>query len=88
MQSTEFTVQQLIFYGAIVGAVVGLLLGLVPLVLGLKRGERRLGIIGFLCCLIGGAFASVILSVPSLIIFTWLIVRRSRDGGASEVGDR
>lgn len=88
MQSTEYTVQQLILYGAIMGAVIGLLLGLVPLTLGLKRGERRLGIIGFLCCLIGGALASVILSVPSFIIFTWLIVRRSRDGGAPELGDR
>jgi len=70
------------------GAVVGLLLGLVPLTLGLRRGERRLAIIGFLCCLIGGAFASVILSVPSLIVFTWLIVRRSRERGSSEVGDQ
>ena len=88
MQSTEYTVQQLILYGAIMGAVIGLLLGLVPLTLGLKRGQRRLAIIGFLCCLIGGAIASVILSVPSFIIFTWLIVRRSRDGGASQIVDQ
>jgi urea transporter len=81
MQSTQFTVQQLMFYGAIVGAMIGLLLGLVPLILGLKRGERRLGIVGFLCCLIGGAVASVIISIPSVIIFTWLIVRKSRQDG-------
>jgi hypothetical protein len=88
MESTEYSVHQLILYGAILGAVVGLLLGLVPLILGLKRGERRLAIIGFLCCLIGGAFASVLLSVPSLIIFTWLIVRRSREVATPEAADQ
>ena len=88
MESSEYTIQQLIFYGAIVGAVVGLLLGLVPLVLGFKRGQRRLGILGFLCCLVGGAFASVILSIPSVIIFTWLIVSKSRNAGAPEGDDQ
>ena len=87
MESTEYTVQQLMVYGAILGALIGLVLGLVPLTLGLKRGQRGLAIGGFLCCLIGGAVASVILSVPSLIIFTWLIVRRSRVT-ASEHGDQ
>ncbi|HEY2846269.1 MAG TPA: hypothetical protein VGI80_00540 [Pyrinomonadaceae bacterium] len=88
MESSQYTVQQLILYGAILGAIIGFLLGLVPLALGLKRGQRRLAIIGFLCCLIGGAMASVILSIPSLIIFTWLIVRASRKNSEPEAPDQ
>jgi len=71
--------QQLLFLGMALGAVTGLLCGLVPLFLGLKRGKRRLGIIGFFVCLIGGAGAGLLLSIPALLIFTWLIVRKSRE---------
>jgi len=76
--------QQLFLIGMAFGAVTGLLFGLVPLLLGLKRGKRRLGIIGFLVCFLGGAGAGILLSLPALLIFTWLIVRKSREDTSAE----
>jgi len=71
--------QQLFLIGMAFGAVTGFVFGLIPLFLGIKRGKRRLGIIGFLVCLVGGAGAGLIVSIPALLIFTWLIVRKSRE---------
>ncbi len=71
--------QQLFLVGMAFGAITGLLLGLVPLFLGIRRGKRRLGIIGFFVCLIGGTGAGLLISIPALLVFTWLIVRKSRE---------
>ena len=60
---------------ALVPAAIGFLLGLVPLVTGFVKGKVRLGIFGLIASTLSGALLGVILSIPAMAIFTWLIVR-------------
>ena len=54
---------------------IGFLLGLVPLAAGIFKGKIRLGVIGLIATTLGGALLGVILSIPAMAIFTWLVVR-------------
>lgn len=60
---------------ALIPVAIGFLLGLVPLVTGFMKGKVRLGIFGLIASTLGGALLGVILSIPAMAIFTWLIVR-------------
>lgn len=55
---------------------IGLLFGAVPLVFGIRRKKRNLGIIGFVTAGIVGVF-SPILSIVVAVVFTVLILRKS-----------
>ncbi len=67
---------QYFYYILAAGIAIGLLLGAVPLILGIRRKKRNLGIGGFLFASVAGAF-SPILSFIVALVFTILIVRKS-----------
>ena len=55
--------------------LIGFLMGLVPLILGIKRGKRNLGIITFLVCGVVGGALSPLLSLVIAIVVSILITR-------------
>lgn len=87
MDSTpiELTKTDLI-YIALIGAGIGLVLGLIPLILAIRKGKLKLGLLAVALSTIGGAL-SVIISVIVVAIFIWLILRKpaSRAGTDSSV---
>ncbi len=77
MDPIHLTARELIFYGALINALIGLVLGLIPLLFGYFNKRLRLGVIGFIAAIVGGAILGIFLSVPATIIFTWLVVRKT-----------
>jgi len=63
------------FWYAMIPVAIGFGLGLIPLVIGIVRKKQKLGLIGLIATTLGGAVLGVILSIPSMAIFTWLILR-------------
>jgi len=61
----------------IAGVVIGILLGLIPLILGIKKKNRKYGMYGFVGSVIGGAITPII-SIIVVGIFSWLILRNSK----------
>lgn len=86
MDPSQMSMRDVMIYALLVNAGIGFALGLVPLIIGFVKGKRRLGILGLVVSVIGGAVLGILLSIPSVIIFTWLILGRSKVGenGASE----
>ena len=74
MEEVRLTGNEAFLY-ALIPAGIGLLLGLVPLIAGLIKRKLRLGVIGLIVSIVGGGLLGVILSIPAMAIFTWLIVR-------------
>ena len=68
-----------------VGLVAGFVCGLIPLILGLKNQNRKLGIIGFILSLIAGLPLSLLGALPVAGIFTWLILRKPAAAEAVKV---
>lgn len=65
--------------GTIVGAAgVGLLCGLIPLIMGLKRQQAVLAIIGFVLCIVAGLVLGILLAAPTAGIFAWIIVSQAK----------
>ena len=83
MDPSKMTTQEVMMYAALFNAAIGLVLGLVPLILGFVKGRTKYGVFGFLACLIGGAILGIILSLPAMIFFTWLVVRGGK-GNATD----
>jgi hypothetical protein len=69
---TQITYNQLL----IIGAIFGIVLGLVPLILGFKKQNIKMGIIGFISAVAVGIPFSFLGALPVAIIFTWLILRK------------
>ena len=84
MEPIRVSTTEFFSYVTIIGAAIGLVLGLIPLGFGFIRNRRRLGIIGIIASTLGGAIAGVILSVPAMALFTWLVVRRSDADAAAD----
>ena len=80
MEPIHLSLREYFLYIAIIGAAVGAVFGIVPLLLGIRRGRRRLGIIGFAASIIGGAIAPL-LSIVVVAIFIWLIVKKNPPAG-------
>ena len=68
--------EQYFYYILAAGIFVGLLLGAIPLILGIRRKNRNLGLIGFISAGVAGAF-SPILSFLVATVFTILVVRKT-----------
>ena len=83
MDPTQMSAQQLMIYAILINAGIGFALGLVPLIIGFVKGQRRYGILGLVVSTIGGAILGVILAIPVVIIFTWLILGRSKSAPSS-----
>ncbi len=74
MEPTQLTgTQAIIAIG--VNAAIGFFLGLVPLGFGYFKGKLRVGVIGIIVATLGGAVLGVIISIPSVAIATWIIMR-------------
>ncbi len=86
MQPVNITTNEAIFYASVVHAVLGFLLGLIPLITGFLKKEKSYGVFGFLGSLVGGAILGLFLSLPVAVIFTWLILRKSKQASA-EAGE-
>ena len=74
MEEVRLSENQALLY-ILIPAGIGLLLGLVPLVAGVLKRRVKLGVAGLIASTIGGALLGVILSIPAMAVFTWLIVR-------------
>jgi MFS family permease len=75
MEPLNMTMREYFLYAALIGAGLGALFGLIPLILGLRRDKRRLGLYGFVASIVGGAIAPL-LSVVIVVIFSWVIVKK------------
>lgn len=82
----QLSTPQAVIYFALINAGIGFVLGLIPLLLGYFYKQLRTGIIGILVATIGGSIVGIFASIPAAIIFTWLVVRKSKPGGPA-VGD-
>ena len=65
--------------GFLIGAILGFILGLIPLILGFIKKKRKYAMFGFLGAFLGNAILGLILSLPIVGIFTWLILRKEED---------
>lgn len=59
----------------LINAGVGFVLGLIPLIFGIRRGKRNLGIIGLLVTTIV-SIPSYLLGLISAVIFTIIVFRK------------
>lgn len=74
MDEIRLTSDQALLY-ALIPIGIGFLLGLIPLIAGIIKRKIRLGVFGLIASTLGGAILGVILSIPAMAVFTWLIVR-------------
>lgn len=66
-------------FGVIFGAFfVGVLCGLLPLLLGQKRGQQTLGIVGMVVCVGAGLLLGLTGAVPSALLFGGIILTMSK----------
>ncbi len=71
-----------ILIAAAVHAVIGFVLGLIPLGFGYFAKQTKLGILGVVCSTFGGAVFGLFLSVPAVVLFMWLIIRKGKSAAA------
>ncbi len=77
MEPYRISYNELLLYVFAAGIVIGILLGLIPLILGIKKKNRKYGMYGFVGSVIGGAITPII-SIIVVAIFSWLILRNSK----------
>ncbi|MDQ6787363.1 MAG: hypothetical protein M3033_11210 [Acidobacteriota bacterium] len=80
MQQIKLTPTEAILYLTILNTILGILFGLIPLILGIRRKKKSLGIYGLICSAIGGAILGLFLIIPVLIVFLWLILKKPNAG--------
>ena len=86
MEPIRVTYNELIYYVLLAGVMIGIVLGLIPLILGIKKHNRKYGMYGFAGSVIGGAITPII-SVIVVAIFTWLILRKPKTDAAPISGE-
>lgn len=69
----ELTVTQ---FALIVGVISGFIFGLIPLILGLRKQNRRYAFLGFVLTILAGAFFSLLGALPVAAVFVWLILKK------------
>jgi hypothetical protein len=62
----------------LIGMGVGLVLGLIPLILGIVKGKKKLAIWGLVASIAAGAAWSLF-SLVAVIVFIWLILRKTAE---------
>lgn len=77
MEPVQLNYQEAFFWGIIINAGIGFVLGLIPLIIGIVKRNFKYGIFGHVAATVGGAVLGIFLSVPAVIIFTWLILKNS-----------
>lgn len=82
MEPININYRDFLIYLMIFGIVIGALFGLIPLILGRRRNQARLGLYGFLASTVAGAVAPI-LSIVVVAIFSWVIVQKRKSESAS-----
>ncbi len=62
--------------GLLFGAILGLVLGLIPLIFGMIKGKKKIGMLGFIGSIVGNAIFGLILSIPVIVISIYLILKK------------
>ncbi len=75
--------QQYFYYILLADVVIGLIFGAVPLIVGIRKKQRNLGLTALLVSGAVGA-ASPILSLVAAVIFTVIIVRKGSTPAAPD----
>lgn len=86
MEPIRVTYNELIYYVVLAGVMIGIVIGLIPLILGIRKHNRKYGMYGFVGSVIGGAITPII-SVIVVAIFTWLILRKPKPETAAISGE-
>lgn len=63
----------------VLNIAIGFVMGLIPLLLGYLHRNLRTGVLGIIVTTLGGGLLGVIVSLPAMAIFTWLIVRKAKN---------
>ena len=71
----ELTRPEAYLFFALLGAGIGLILGLIPLMMGIRRGHKKLGIAGLVVTILAGAL-SPFAAIVSAVIFVIVLVRK------------
>lgn len=93
MDPIQISSPQAVIYVAVLNAAIGFVLGLIPLLLGYFYKQMRTGILGIIAATVGGSILGIFASIPAAVIFTLLIVRKSKrsigaaDPSAADVRD-
>ena len=90
MDMTEI-IKENLAYVVLIGIGLGLVLGLIPLILGIRMGKSKLGVISMISSIIAGIAAvlsiGIILPLIVIAIFIWLILRKSPDSKPAASSD-
>lgn len=76
MGEIRLTQTEAVTYLVLIHAVIGFILGLIPLIIGIVKKKTKLGLIGLIAGVVSGALIGFLGSIPSMAIFTWLILRK------------
>jgi hypothetical protein len=74
MEEIRLTYSEAFLY-AMIPVLVGFVLGLIPLITGIVHKKVKLGLMGLVAATLGGLIFGMVLSIPAMAIFTWLILR-------------
>lgn len=86
MEPMKVNYGDLIYYVLLAGVLMGIVLGLIPLILGIRKQNRKYGMYGFIGSVIGGAITPII-SIIVVSIFSWLILRKSKNDVPANSGE-
>lgn len=86
MEPIHLSYSEFYLYIAVIGAALGVIFGLVPLILGRRRHQGKLGLIGFAASIVAGAIAPL-LSIIVVAVFVWLILRKKDETAGTQNGE-
>ena len=61
------------------GFVTGSLIGIVPLIFGINKQQKNLGIISILVCAISGGILGALLAIPVAVLCSVIIFMKAKD---------
>ncbi|MEP6902146.1 MAG: hypothetical protein ABJA66_10380 [Actinomycetota bacterium] len=76
LKQIELAYQEYYYYILLLRIGAGVSMGLIPLILGIRRKKRNLGVWGFIVSIVGGTITPILLIII-VPIFVWLILRKS-----------
>lgn len=77
LKQTELAYQEYYYPILLIRIGAGVLMGLIPLIIGIRRKKRNLGIWGFIVSVIGGTITPVLLIII-VPVFLWLILKKAK----------
>ena len=86
MEQIRLNYWEAILIATLIGVGIGILLGLIPLILGIRKGKKRLGVYGLISSTVGGALSGI-LSLIIVGIFIWLILKQPDTDSVRDASD-